>query len=75
MNFDSCFLQIWGNRPFYYGWRLDREGYWGEVMNANGVMMRVYLGTTSDVRANHRPYTHRAFSLLLRCLMLFADLG
>ena len=28
-----------------------------------------------NIRANHRPYTHRAVSLLLRCLMLFADLG
>ena len=74
MNFDSCFLQIWGNRPFYYGWHLDREGYWGEVMNANGVMMRVYLGTTSEQIIVDRIH-NRAFSLLLRCLMLFADLG
>ena len=47
-NLVHAFCRFGVTDPFTMRWRLDREGYWGEVMNANGVMIRVYLGTTSE---------------------------
>ena len=41
-------FQIWGNRPLHRGGPDDREGYWGEVMYTDDVMMCVYLGTTPE---------------------------
>ena len=47
-------LQIWGNRPLYYGWNNNRFGFWGEVTYEDGaIVMFVYLGSTDVELFSH----------------------
>ena len=43
------FLQMWGNRPLYYGCHNNRHGFWGEVDYEDGaIIIFAYMGSTDE---------------------------
>ena len=45
---DSCFLQIWRDRPLYRGVYQNREGFWGDVDYEEDNTEHLYLGATPE---------------------------
>ena len=45
---DSCFLQIWRDRPLYRDVYKNREGFWGDVDYEEDNTEHLYLGATPE---------------------------